>query len=406
MSPTLYRLIVRIRELEEDPRMTKTGIKSAVFADHSIDWRRLREEHARRRPTTLGGLQLVRSANWKADLVTSLLQRRFPHGGARRRRAGLALASGVTSSPAVVPSDPPPPPIVPCDSPPVSAVGRAICMVVDALPARDQMFIQAHLSRRLGRCADGVPVGPVCSPPRPTSVQDPDQLAALLQRRHIEHWHGMRCFTSRVLRHLQAEQQEQQPSMGAWAEAVEAWWHAKGCYMSHFRHRTGNRLTAMVGLVYTNLPEDHPLVAEVAAFCRDQCPTMDGRATTATTEGVVEQRLTEATPAEPAVQHQPQRPGGDPAATWRVFVQRFPVLSLYAPLWDSERAVQMSPTSPLLVDPHVAALARELYPPTATHLTPMEGLQEAATLMHGFGAHAPAVLEAIRLGSRASHDPT
>ena len=90
----------------------------------------------------------------------------------------------------------------------------------------------------------------------------------------------------------------------------------------------------------------------------------------------------------------------DPTTLWRAFVQRFPVLSLYAPLWDGAHAGDMSPTSPLLSDPHVASLARALYPTTAAG-----GLREAAILMHGFGTHAPAVMEAIRLGARAGAGP-
>lgn len=85
-------LVQRIRALESRPEMTKTSIKAAIFGDRTIDWRSMRQDVAR-------NAEGRRPPNWKSDLVSQLLLRRFPHGGARARRHGAAAPRPLTHDP-------------------------------------------------------------------------------------------------------------------------------------------------------------------------------------------------------------------------------------------------------------------------------------------------------------------
>lgn len=72
ISTARAHLIACIRRLEAMPNVTKTSIKAEIFADRTLDWRKLRQEELRQ-PNGL------RAPNWKTNLITQLLMRRFPH---------------------------------------------------------------------------------------------------------------------------------------------------------------------------------------------------------------------------------------------------------------------------------------------------------------------------------------
>lgn len=391
-SASRQQLIQRLRELEQEPRITKTAIKAAIFADRSIDWRALRgEEGARVRPLPPG---------WKASLVSRLLTRSFTHGGARRRPAGPDPSA---------PHDAGPPP-APIPSP--GDVVAALCRVLDLLPPDARREVQRHL---LARRDDGAaPLPPRRQPPaRPPATR---RLSHLLGRRHILRWRGLHCLTARLVPELvrrsagSSTEADDETVVRQACAAVRHWWETEAQGLSHFRLRPGSRLTAQEPLVYTNLPPDHPVHAHVSGWCQAGGGASGGQ------------------DGETAVPTAPRRPGD----LWRLFKRRSPVLALYRPIWSEanaaralggtpdERPADPGPTpaapappgsgGPTADDDAVLRMAAHLHPdepwdrwadrgafpaPAATQL------HEAASLLQGFGDRAPHVMEAVRLGQRA-----
>lgn len=211
----------RLRALEAVPGITKTRIKASILADHTIDWVSLRREHR-----AAGGPGRT-PVNWKMHLVSALLVRRFPHGGARaRRRAGRPT-------------------------------GGPLDRLLDGLPHAELQRVLLRLLQRLTGAAD---------PPAPAPAGPPPPLALFLRRRHIQRWNGFQCLSTRLVLEDGAPPRDDAQLREGCAR-VWRWWQRAGRQLSHVRGRPANRLTAGLDLVYTDLPPAHPLEAHVRAHC-------------------------------------------------------------------------------------------------------------------------------------------
>ena len=409
----------RVRALEALPDATKTSIKARVFADRSIDWRALRPpvSPGERRPVT-----------WKADLVSTLLHRVFPHGGARRPRSpdggggdGGKRPRPTTTHPESIP------PLQPQPSHPPDVLRQAehrnsrlmcaLLALLDLLSEADRNEIANHLqSSDQSSSSSNHPTQSTIAPP------PGDPTARLLQRRHIQRWHGLQCFTSRVLLRRSAPSPGDGTTLRAGCQAVHAWWEAEGCYLAHFRLRPANRLTAFLPLVYTSLPAEATVDVERRALAGCHHP-----------------------PSPPPMPMPPPMP--DACALWRVFLNRWPVLAVYRPRWDADAAVGVLHRSadwlaeeaeegagaggdqPEAVVAHAASLAdvdAGLLATLAPHWFPhwndlwrshthsrwqplARHAVQAAALLRGFGSSSSdpsssscrAVVEAVRLAARS-----
>lgn len=383
MSTARAHLAARIHLLEQVPQTTKTSIKAEIFADRSIDWRTLRDEEP-----------LPRPPNWKTNLISRLLQRHFSHGGARRRHGGTP------SSPHASTTEP------------VDDIVPALCRVLDLLAERDRDSVRRHLL-----------LPPTIPHNATTTLVRPRSLPHLMGRRHIDRWRGMRCFTVRILDKLNALQRDITIRHGC--EAVHAWWQREGRFLAHFRLRPGNRLTAQLPLVYTNLPPEHPVHTLVLAQCR--CGQAQPASPVVEAASQQTRDESEHDKAQPATITSASSSDGT-TDVWRLFTRRSPVLALYQPVYQIDTAdnavtaVTAPPSSSLAAlactygwSPERAAaavvMAQHLYPelPWAQWADTgvyegraPERLRQAAALLQGFGEHASSVLEAVRLGHRAA----
>lgn len=191
-------------------------------------------------------------------------------------------------------------------------------------------------------------------------------VAHLLSRRHIEHWRGMNCFTSRILKLLSVNKRDAAVRHGC--ATVHRWWEAEGRFLgqralttreervhaaaSHFRIRPANRLTAGLPLVYTNLPESHPIHAHVVNRCVSGIPSVTSSTGTGpvpllaanTGRAILNRRVN--VMSVPPAEAPHRRRNDDPADLWRAFTRRFPVLAVYQPVWcDTEAASLLQQSS-------------------------------------------------------------
>lgn len=249
-----------------------------------------------------------------------------------------------------------------------------------------------------------------------------------MTRRHIDRWRGLHCFTVRLLQMMGALPGHNDLAVRHGCLLVHQWWQTEGRYLSHFRLREANRLTAYVPLVYTNLPEGHPVHEHVLGRCRQQAqqPT-PATSTTDTAAGLLLRRVV--VPASPPETSSPDDDtvAPHPAEVWRRFVHRFPVLAVYQPAWNPEWAAVVLDScaclsndeaavveqfsrgleTPLSMD-HVRQLAEVLHSQGKQlcggrwRTVSRVALCEAAMLLRGFGEHAGAVMEAVRLAQRST----
>ena len=98
-------------------------------------------------------------------------------------------------------------------------VANAVVNLVRALPLTTQREIVRLLQ---------------CSSPSST-------LMSLLQKRHIVAWHGLTCFTLRVLLQMSAELDDTRVTQ--FVNIIHKWWMEQRSTMSHVQMRPPSRLT-------------------------------------------------------------------------------------------------------------------------------------------------------------------
>lgn len=281
-------------------------------------------------------------------------------------------------------------------------------------------------------------------------VEPTENLSVLFGKRHIIHWKGMDCFTLRIAHLaglLPCVPTANTDRLRHCCHVVNDWWHREGRFLLHFRLRTSNRLTFGMEFVYTSLPTDHPIHQQVLQRLGPEDPHPDSGSSPSAS-------LLLRPTVHPPVTHDIPATHDSSDTLWRRFLHSFPVLSVYARVWNPAIAHDILALQPCaqslvvqpadlpalwpsvnLVYPDVMAsglpapapaaggkkrgnrllscMAQALDPRQPWEEWKHDGypiqavrmLHECVALVAGFQSHGPAVVEAVRLGQRASVAP-